>query len=153
MFMAMTAFAVPVTVRVPFLRDQVLGEGADGVEPGLVRRVEEIREGGDDVLAELGLADGCKTSVRAKALRKALHRRERQDLLELVKILPYAAVQRLSQCLGAYGRLASVGQPQFQKYVVPALQNLLDAADKAGLDAIGALAEDLIAKSQHAHHH
>ena len=69
------------------------------------------------------------------------------------KVLPYAAVQRLSQCLGAYGRLASVGQPQFGKHVVPALQNLLDAADKAGLDAVGALAEDLIAKSQHAHHH
>ena len=72
---------------------------------------------------------------------------------ELEKVLPFAAVQRLSQCLGAYGRLASVGQPQFQKHVVPALQNLLDAADKAGLDAVGALAEDLIAKSQHAHHH
>lgn len=68
------------------------------------------------------------------------------------KVLPFAAVQRLSQCLGAYGRLASVGQPQFGKHVVPALANLLDAADKAGLDAIGALAEDLIAKSQHAHH-
>ena len=73
---------------------------------------------------------------------------------EIVKILPYAAVQRLSQCLGAYGRLASVGQPQFSKHVLPALENLLDAADKAGLDALGALAEDLIAKSQHkAHHH
>ena len=72
---------------------------------------------------------------------------------EFEKILPYAAVQRLSQCLGAYGRLASVGQPQFGKHVVPALANLLDAADKAGLDAIGALAEDLIAKSQHVHHH
>ena len=72
---------------------------------------------------------------------------------EFEKVLPYAAVQRLSQCLGAYGRLASVGQPQFGKHVVPALTNLLDAADKAGLDAIGALAEDLIAKSDHAHHH
>lgn len=72
---------------------------------------------------------------------------------ELVKILPYAAVQRLVQCLGAYGRLKSVGQPQFGKYVLPALENLLDAADKAGLDAVGALAEDLIAKSQHHHHH
>ena len=72
---------------------------------------------------------------------------------EFEKILPFAAVQRLSQCLGAYGRLASVGQPQFGKHVVPALTNLLDAADKAGLDAVGALAEDLIAKSQHAHHH
>lgn len=72
---------------------------------------------------------------------------------EFEKILPFAAVQRLSQCLGAYGRLASVGQPQFQRHVVPALTNLLDAADKAGLDAVGALAEDLIAKSQHHHEH
>ena len=72
---------------------------------------------------------------------------------ELEKVLPYAAVQRLVQCLGAYGRLASVGQPQFGKYVLPALANLLDAADKAGLDALGALAEDLIAKEQHVHHH
>ena len=70
---------------------------------------------------------------------------------EFVKVLPYAAVQRLSQCLGAYGRLASVGQPQFQKHVVPALQNLLDAADKASLDAVGALAEDLLAKFSHRH--
>ena len=65
---------------------------------------------------------------------------------ELVKVLPYAAVQRLSQCLGAYGRLASVGQPQFGKFVLPALEHLLDAADHAGLDAIGALAEELIAE-------
>ena len=72
---------------------------------------------------------------------------------EFEKILPFAAVQRLSQCLGAYGRLASVGQPQFGKHVVPALQNLLDAADKAGLDALGALAEGLIAKSEKCHHH
>jgi hypothetical protein len=28
---------------------------------------------------------------------------------------------------------------------MPALENLLDAADKANLDAVGALAEDLIA--------
>ena len=65
---------------------------------------------------------------------------------EIVKITPFAAVQRLCQCLGAYGRLASVGQPQFRKHVVPALQNLLAAADEAGLDAVGALAEDLLGK-------
>ena len=70
---------------------------------------------------------------------------------ELEKVLPCAAVQRLVQCLGAYGRLASVGQPQFGKFVLPALMNLLDAADEAGLDAVGALAEDLIAREQHAH--
>jgi len=64
----------------------------------------------------------------------------------IAKILPYAAVERLVQCLGAYGRLASVGQPQFSRHVLPALENLLAAADDAGLDAIGGLAEDLIAK-------
>ena len=67
----------------------------------------------------------------------------REDVL---KALPLAAVQRLSQCLGAYGRLASVGQPQFGRHIVPALRNLLDAADDAGLEAVGALAEDLLAK-------
>ena len=67
---------------------------------------------------------------------------------DIVKVLPYAAVQRLVQCLGAYGRLASVGQPQFARHSLAALENLLDAADKAGLDAVGALAEDLIAKEQ-----
>lgn len=74
----------------------------------------------------------------------------REDIL---KMLPYAAVERLVQCLGAYGRLASVGQPQFGKHVLPALENLLAAADEAGLDAIGALAEDLIAKEGHGHDH
>jgi aminoglycoside/choline kinase family phosphotransferase/dTDP-glucose pyrophosphorylase len=67
---------------------------------------------------------------------------------EIVKVLPFAAVQRLAQCLGAYGRLASVGQPQFGKYVMPALENLLAAADEAGLDAVGALAEELIARER-----
>ena len=69
----------------------------------------------------------------------------------IVDVLPFAAVQRLVQCLGAYGRLASVGQPQFGKYVLPALQNLLAAADEAGLDAVGALAEDLIAVENERH--
>ena len=59
--------------------------------------------------------------------------------------LPFAAVERLVQCLGAYGRLASVGRAEFGRFVLPALENLLAAADEAGLDALGALAEDLIA--------
>ena len=66
----------------------------------------------------------------------------------IAAVLPFAAVERLVQCLGAYGRLASVGQPQFGKFVLPALENLLAAADEAGLDATGALAEDLIAREQ-----
>lgn len=71
---------------------------------------------------------------------------------DMPKILPFAAIQRLVQCLGAYGRLTSVGQPQFGRYVLPALVNLLDASDRAGLDALGALAEDLIAKEKSASH-
>lgn len=74
---------------------------------------------------------------------------------EIERVLPVAAVQRLVQCLGAYGRLTSVGQPQFSKFVLPALVNLLDAADRAGLNAMGALAEELIARERHniEHHH
>ena len=64
---------------------------------------------------------------------------------EIERVLPLAAVQRLSQCLGAYGRLASVGQPQFGRHVLPALVNLKDAADHAGLKAVGALADELLA--------
>ncbi|MGN0832148.1 MAG: sugar phosphate nucleotidyltransferase [Kiritimatiellia bacterium] len=72
---------------------------------------------------------------------------------DIAQVLPLAAVQRLAQCLGAYGRLASVGQPQFGKYVLPALENLLAAADLAGLDATGAMAEELIARCSHGHCH
>ena len=71
---------------------------------------------------------------------------EKSGRSDIAKVLPFAAVQRLVQCLGAYGRLASVGQPQFGRHVMPALQHLLAAADEADLDAVGALAEDLIAK-------
>ena len=45
-------------------------------------------------------------------------------------------------------KASSVGQPQFGKHVVPALRNLLAAADEANLNAIGALAEDLLAKKE-----
>ena len=73
---------------------------------------------------------------------------------ETVKALPFAAAERLVQALGAFGRLASVGQTDFLRYVLPALENLLAVADEAGLDALGALAEDLIAREmKHAHAH
>lgn len=90
--------------------------------------------------------------------REALARlyAQKSGRAEIEKVLPFAAVQRLVQCLGAYGRLKSVGQPQFEKHILPALENLLAAADAASLDAIGALAEDLIAHENgrdHHHHH
>ena len=76
-----------------------------------------------------------------------------------VERLSYGAVQRLVQALGAFGRLASVGQPQFERHIPRALGNLLAAADEADLDALGGFVEDLIAKEEirlghfHAHRH
>lgn len=92
----------------------------------------------------------------------ALEEGEREKLAKLYpqKNLAYAAVQRLAQALGAFGRLEEAGQPQFGKYVPMALANLLSAADDADLDALGGFAEDLIAKEKvrwegfgHHHHH
>ena len=88
-----------------------------------------------------------------------LEESDRQALAKLypVKKLAYGAVQRLVQALGAYGRLASVGQPQFERHIPRALSNLLAAADEADLDALGGFVEDLIAKEEirlgHFHHH
>ena len=103
-------------------------------------------------LASLAYDPYVKLSDDARRALVALYAKE-AGREEFVKVLPFAAVQRLSQCLGAYGRLASVGQPQFRKHVVPALVNLLDAADQAGLNALGALCEDLIARSEHEQKH
>ena len=77
----------------------------------------------------------------------ALYARE-SGRADIVRVLPFAAVQRLVQCLGAYGRLAAVGQPQFRRHVMPALNHLREAAGEAGLGAVGALAEELIAKEE-----
>jgi hypothetical protein len=80
------------------------------------------------------------------------------ELADVVKLLPMAAVQRLIQALGAFGRLASVGQEGFLKYISNALDNLLAAADEADLDAVGAYAEELISRENYRqghipHHH
>lgn len=77
---------------------------------------------------------------------------------DIAKVVPFAAAERLIQALGAYGRLASVGQTGFSQYILPALENLLAVADEAGLEALGALAEELIATEMHfaherQHHH
>jgi NDP-sugar pyrophosphorylase family protein/aminoglycoside/choline kinase family phosphotransferase len=63
-------------------------------------------------------------------------------------LLHEGAVQRLVQALGAFGRLASVGQAGFTRHILPALENLLEAADTCGLDAVGGLAEELIAREK-----
>ena len=58
------------------------------------------------------------------------------------------AVQRLVQALGAFGRLSSVGQASFTCHILPALENLLEAADACGLEEVGGLTEELIAREQ-----
>ena len=98
-------------------------------------------------LASLLYDPYADVTEKARVALAALYGREsgRPDIAE---VLPFAAVERLVQALGAFGRLASVGQPQFGKHVMPALERLLAAADEAGLDAVGALAEDLLAREQ-----
>ena len=67
---------------------------------------------------------------------------------EAVERLSDGAVQRLVQALGAYGRLAGLGLSGFERHILPALEGLLEAADASGLDAVGGLAEELIAREQ-----
>ena len=100
-------------------------------------------------LASLLYDPYVRLSAKEREALAALYaKKSGMDATSVIEVLPFAAVQRLVQALGAYGRLASVGQAQFGKHVMPALENLLAAADEAGLDAIGALAEDLIAKEK-----
>ena len=64
---------------------------------------------------------------------------------DIAAVLPLAAVERLVQCLGAYGRLASVGQTDFLKWVPVALTRLKAAASAAALAATAAFAHSLSA--------
>ena len=99
-------------------------------------------------LASLLYDPYVKISEKEREALAALYA-ERSSRPEILKVLPFAAVERLVQALGAYGRLASVGKTEFLKFIPPALENLLSAADDVGLDATGALAEDLIAEERH----
>jgi len=67
---------------------------------------------------------------------------------EAVDLFFEGAVQRLVQALGAYGRLAGLGLSGFVQHILPALENLLEAADACGFEALGALVEELIVREQ-----
>ena len=67
---------------------------------------------------------------------------------EAVELFFEGAVQRLVQALGAYGRLAGLGLSGFARHILPALENLLEAADACELEAMGGLAEELIARER-----
>lgn len=52
----------------------------------------------------------------------------------------WAAVQRLTQALGAYGRLTALGLTGWERYIEPASRLLAGMAEECGLNAIAALA-------------
>jgi NDP-sugar pyrophosphorylase family protein/aminoglycoside/choline kinase family phosphotransferase len=55
----------------------------------------------------------------------------------------WAAVQRLVQALGAFGRLSQLGHRQFVGYLVPAATTLEEMAVACGLSALAALAREI----------
>ena len=77
---------------------------------------------------------------------------DRKLLLELAhadaKMVTLAAVQRLSQALGAYCRLAAAGQSRFLKYILRGLGNLHHAAHDAGLPAFAEFTHSLIGREK-----
>lgn len=70
-----------------------------------------------------------------------------RDLANLRAKLPHAGVQRLLQAIGAYHRLASVGQPRFLRFVPVARIRAATLAQAAGFPA---LAKALRAEAPHA---
>jgi aminoglycoside/choline kinase family phosphotransferase/dTDP-glucose pyrophosphorylase len=72
------------------------------------------------------------TADALKAYAKASGR----DEVDLAAGLPCAVVQRLTQAIGAFHRLASVGQPRFLTYVPLARTRAVAAAEAAGYPAI-----------------
>jgi aminoglycoside/choline kinase family phosphotransferase/dTDP-glucose pyrophosphorylase len=67
------------------------------------------------------------------------------------RLIYKAAVQRLIQCLGAYGRLIQVGQNSFSKFIIPALENLYRASINADLKSTADFAHELLAKADKNH--
>jgi len=58
----------------------------------------------------------------------------------VTELFAWAAVQRLVQALGAFGRLSSVGHKRFEKFIAPAAATLEEMATSCRLPATTALA-------------
>jgi aminoglycoside/choline kinase family phosphotransferase/dTDP-glucose pyrophosphorylase len=63
----------------------------------------------------------------------------------VVALFPWAAVQRLTQALGAYGRLNGMGLTAFARHIRPAATRLGEMARACGLPAMAALSDDIAA--------
>ncbi len=59
-----------------------------------------------------------------------------RDVQDLLDKLPYAGIQRLLQAMGAYQRLASVGQQRFLAYLPIAKERAIKLAQRVGLNAL-----------------
>ena len=58
----------------------------------------------------------------------------------VTELFAWAAVQRLVQALGAFGRLSSVGHKRFEGFIAPAAATLEEMAASCGLQATASLA-------------
>jgi aminoglycoside/choline kinase family phosphotransferase len=64
------------------------------------------------------------------------------------RLFCFGAVQRLTQALGAYGRLTSLGLQNWQRHIIPAAERLAEMAARCGLGAIRQLAVDTLHREQ-----
>lgn len=67
---------------------------------------------------------------------------------EARRLFPLGGVQRLTQALGAFGRLTALGLSDWQVHIVPAARILAELADSCGLAEIHRLAGATIAREQ-----
>jgi aminoglycoside/choline kinase family phosphotransferase len=67
---------------------------------------------------------------------------------ETRRLFPYGGVQRLTQALGAYGRLTALGLSAWRPHIIPAARLLAELAEQSGLGEIHRLACATIAREQ-----
>ncbi len=88
------------------------------------------------------LAPGLRRRLLAAyAAQGAAHAAARRDFA-------WGAVQRLTQALGAYGRLTTLGLKGWERHIVPAARLLAGMADECGLPAIAALARETVVRER-----
>ncbi|MCL1887894.1 MAG: phosphotransferase [Kiritimatiellaeota bacterium] len=80
-------------------------------------------------------------SDRATLLRHYASLCEPAAASRLLDDFHFAAVQRLTQAMGAYGRLAALGHAEFERHLVPAARLLVESARCCGLGAVSEMAD------------
>lgn len=69
----------------------------------------------------------------------------------VAELLPWAAVQRLVQALGAFGRLSALGHARFATFIAPAAGTLAEMARLCRLSELAALAAEIARRERLAH--